>query len=175
MRWTRYWGGTGRRSDCRSCWRRISRRSTKGLDKEQDLEDPVIPFMVTIGLHTPDAHATYRALQLLSGNAVCKLKGAWPSNWRRITSPRRTVRGAAAHPAETAPCLGRPGGAAGSVGAQLRLSGGPDKPQLPAPRLVKCNFCYANSIAQALYWTGAMSSHPGERKPVCTCSLRLAE
>ncbi|CAE7244306.1 unnamed protein product, partial [Symbiodinium sp. KB8] len=155
---------------------RISRRSTKGLDKEQDLEDPVIPFMVTIGLHTPDAHATYRALQLLSGNAVCKLKGAWPSNWRRITSPRRTVRGAAAHPAETAPCLGRPGGAAGSVGAQLRLSGGPDKPQLPAPRLVKCNFCYANSIAQALYWSvdcaGAASP---DRNDIISWAMQVLE
>ena len=98
-------------------------RSTRGLDKEQDLEDlEVIPFMVTLGLRTPDAHATHRALQLLSGNAVCKLIRAWPSNWKRITWPRRTVRGAAAHPAETAPCLGRPGEAAGSVGAQLRLS-----------------------------------------------------
>ena len=110
-------------------------RSTKDLEKEQDLE--VVPFMITVGLRAPESHARHTghfsssagvqyASSLGPGSGRRDLRGSrWQSSWRRTICPRRIANGAVALPAETAPRSRSAGGGCWVRGSPAMSQRGP--------------------------------------------------
>ncbi|CAE6971438.1 unnamed protein product [Symbiodinium sp. CCMP2592] len=112
-------------------------RCTKNM--EEEIQGEVLPFMATVGLRAPDADATYRALKALSGCTVRKLIGT------RIR-PERLARQPVAKQLEE---------------NYLATSYCPWTRRLPMARVTnRHNYCYANAVAQAIYWMGEMSCNP---------------